>query len=480
LTIRPSDASAGTPFNEMYGADGSVRAPYRRVAEWLKGLSPATVKRKQQDAEMLFRRQGITFSVYGGDDGNERLIPFDLVPRVISAAEWRLLERGIEQRVRALNAFLLDIYHRQEIIRAGIVPADLILRNKAYVPEMIGHAPALNVYSHVVGVDIVRVSETEFYVLEDNLRTPSGVSYMLENRETMMHLFPELFAQHRVAPIGQYPERLLMTLQAVAPPACRGDPQVAVLTPGIHNSAYFEHAFLAGQMGVELVEGPDLFVDDGALYMRTTKGRERLDVIYRRIDDEYLDPLTFHRDSLLGVPGLFDLYRAGRVTIVNAPGSGIADDKAVYTYVPDIVRFYTGERPLLRNVPTWRCSIPEECRYVLEHLPTLVVKEVHGSGGYGMLVGPSAPRRAIEAFREKIRARPENYIAQPTLALSACPAHTKTGIAPRHVDLRPFVLLSDRVRIVPGGLTRVALRKGSLVVNSSQGGGTKDTWVLQD
>jgi uncharacterized circularly permuted ATP-grasp superfamily protein len=402
------------------------------------------------------------------------------VPRIISAQEWRHLERGIEQRVRALNAFLYDIYHRQEIIRAGRIPTDLVFGNEAYLPEMIGHNPPLNVYSHIIGVDLVRVGENEFYVLEDNLRTPSGVSYMLENRETMMHLFPELFARHRVAPVAQYPEMLLRTLQAVAPPACPGTPNVAVLTPGIYNSAFFEHSFLADQMGVELVEGRDLYVEDGYLYMRTTQGRERLDVIYRRLDDDFLDPLTFRPDSALGVAGLMDLYRAGRVTIVNAPGGGIADDKAIYSYVPDIVQFYTGQRPILQNVPTWRCSIPEELDYVLAHLPELVVKEVHGSGGYGMLIGPTASRREIETFRQKLRAKPSNYIAQPTLALSTCPALTQSGVAPRHVDLRPYVLVSDRVRLVPGGLTRVALKKGSLVVNSSQGGGTKDTWVLQD
>jgi uncharacterized circularly permuted ATP-grasp superfamily protein len=464
----------------MLDANGGIRPSYKQVAEWLSAQSKSSLKRKQQEAETLFRRLGITFSVYGTENALERLIPFDLVPRIISAAEWRLLERGIEQRVRALNAFLYDIYHRQEVIRAGRVPADLVLGNEAYLPEMIGHNPPLNVYSHIIGVDIVRVSEGEFYVLEDNLRTPSGVSYMLENRETMMHLFPELFASHRVAPIGQYPELLLRTLQAVAPPACEGDPGVAVLTPGIYNSAFFEHSFLADQMGVELVEGQDLFVEDGFLYMRTTQGRERLDVLYRRIDDAYLDPLSFNPHSTLGVAGLMDLYRAGRLTIVNAPGGGIADDKAVYAYVPEIIQFYTGQRPILQNVPTWRCSDPAELSHVLEHLPELVVKEVHGSGGYGMLVGPAASRRELELFREKLKARPANYIAQPTLALSTCPSVTQSGIAPRHVDLRPYVLVADRVRIVPGGLTRVALKKGSLVVNSSQGGGTKDTWVLQD
>jgi uncharacterized circularly permuted ATP-grasp superfamily protein len=480
VTVQSFDASSEKAFNEMLGADGEVRACYRMVADWLKGQANRDLKRKQQEAESLFRRLGITFSVYGSENALERLIPFDLVPRIISAAEWRLLERGIEQRVRALNAFLYDIYHRQEIIRAGRIPAELVLGNEAYVPEMIGHAPPLNVYSHIIGVDIVRVAENSFYVLEDNLRTPSGVSYMLENRETMMHLFPELFARHRVAPVSHYPEVLRQTLRAVAPPACESEPKLAVLTPGIHNSAYFEHSFLADQMGVELVEGQDLFIDDGFLYMRTTQGRERIDVLYRRVDDAFLDPLSFRPDSTLGVPGLMDLYRAGRVTIVNAPGAGIADDKGVYAYVPDIIHFYTGQKPILQNVPTWRCSVPSDLAYVMAHLPELVVKEVHGSGGYGMLVGPTSTRREIEAFREKLRRRPANYIAQPTLALSACPAFTQSGIAPRHVDLRPYVLVSDRVRLVPGGLTRVALKKGSLVVNSSQGGGTKDTWVLQD
>jgi uncharacterized circularly permuted ATP-grasp superfamily protein len=479
VNVQGFKTSAGGAFDEMWGADGKVRPPYAQVAEWLKAQSKPSLKWKQQEAESIFRRLGITFSVYGTENALERLIPFDLVPRIISAAEWRLLERGIEQRVRALNAFLYDIYHRQEILRAKRVPADLVLHNSAYLPEMIGHQPPLNVYSHIIGVDLVRVGESEFYVLEDNLRTPSGVSYMLENRETMMHLFPELFAQHRVAPIGHYPEMLRQTLQAVAP-QCDGDPKIAVMTPGIHNSAFFEHSFLADQMGMEIVEGQDLFVEDGHLYMRTTRGRERVDVLYRRIDDAFLDPLTFRPDSALGVAGLMDLYRAGRVTLVNAPGAGIADDKAVYTHVPDIIQFYTGQKPILRNVPTWRCSLPDELAYVSEHLSELVVKEVHGSGGYGMLVGPAASRREIERFREKIRARPANYIAQPTLALSTCPSFVNSGVAPRHVDLRPYVLVSDRVRLVPGGLTRVALKRGSLVVNSSQGGGTKDTWVLQD
>jgi uncharacterized circularly permuted ATP-grasp superfamily protein len=345
---------------------------------------------------------------------------------------------------------------------------------------MMGINPARGIYAHIIGIDIVRISENEFYVLEDNCRTPSGVSYMLEDRETMMHLFPELFAHQRVAPVENYPALLRKTLESVAPPSCEGEPTIVVLTPGIHNSAFFEHAFLADEMGAELCEGDDLFVMDGALYMRTTQAPKRVDVVYRRIDDAFLDPLTFRPDSAIGVPGLFDLYRAGKVTIVNAPGTGIADDKAIYTYLPDVIEFYTGEKPLLKNVPTWRCAEPQALKYVLDHLSELVVKEVHGSGGYGMLVGPTSSKKDIEAFRAKLKSNPKNYIAQPTLALSAVPTYTASGVAPRHVDLRPFVLSGDRVRVTPGGLTRVALKKGSLVVNSSQGGGTKDTWVLED
>lgn len=467
-------------FDEMIRPDGSIRPAYQKLSEWLGAQSRGLMAKKQEEAEAIFRRLGITFAVYGDSASNERLIPFDLIPRIISAKEWRFLERGIEQRVRALNAFLYDIYHRQEIIRAGRIPTELITRNEAFLPEMIGFDPPRKIYSHIIGTDIVRTGENEFFVLEDNLRTPSGVSYMLEDREAMMHLFPELFAAHRVAPVERYPELLRQTLESVAPAGCTGDPTIAVLTPGIYNSAFFEHSFLADQMGVELVQGSDLFVEDGALYMRTITGKEKIDVLYRRVDDAYLDPLTFRPDSSLGVPGLFDLYRAGRVTIVNAPGTGIADDKAVYAYVPDIIEFYTGQKPILQNVPTWRCAVKDECAHVLANLETLVVKEVHGSGGYGMLIGPHATKAERAAFAKKITAKPSNYIAQPTLSLSTCPSNVGKGSSPRHVDLRPFVLVGDRVRITPGGLTRVALKKGSLVVNSSQGGGTKDTWVLED
>ena len=469
-----------TIFNEMEGNTGATREPYARIEDWLKTLSRADVDRALREAEAIFRRQGITFAVYGDNQASERLIPFDIIPRVFAAAEWRKLSAGIEQRVRALNAFIHDLYHRQEILRAGRIPHEFIIQNEAFVPEMVGVVPSRGIYAHIIGIDIVRVAENEFYVLEDNCRTPSGVSYMLEDREAMMYLFPDLFAQQRVAPVENYPAMLRQTLESVAPPACKDEPTVVILTPGIHNSAFFEHAFLADEMGVELCEGGDLFVEDGYLYMRTTQEPKRVDVVYRRIDDAYLDPLTFRHDSAIGVPGLFDLYRAGRVTLVNAPGTGIADDKSIYTYIPEVIEFYTGEKPLLKNVPTWRCGDPKQLSYVLDHLPELVVKEVHGSGGYGMLVGPTSSKKEIEAFRARLKARPKNYIAQPTLSLSTVPTFTNSGVAPRHVDLRPFVLSGDKVRVTPGGLTRVALKKGSLVVNSSQGGGTKDTWVLED
>ncbi|MDB5535327.1 MAG: hypothetical protein JWP26_2726 [Devosia sp.] len=469
-----------TPFDEMHNADGSVREPYRALAQWLDEQPDKALTLMQSDAEAIFRKLGITFAVYGSEEGTEKVIPFDVIPRIISAMEWRKLSKGIEQRVRALNAFLYDIYHRQEILKAGRIPEKLILQNSAFCPEMMGLEPARGVYAHIIGTDIVRVGPDEFYVLEDNLRTPSGVSYMLEDREAMMQLAPDLFSRIKVAPVENYPENLRRTLESVAPAGVSGTPNIAVLTPGIYNSAYFEHSFLADQMGAQLCEGPDLFVDGGKVYMRTTTGPERVDVIYRRIDDDYIDPLTFRPDSMLGVPGLFNAYRAGNVTLVNAPGTGIADDKAVYTYVPEIIEFYLGEKALLNNVPTYNCVDEEERNWVLANIADLVVKEVHGSGGYGMMVGPTSTKAQHAEFKRKIEARPDNYIVQPTLALSTCPTYVNAGIAPRHVDLRPYVLMGEEVRITPGGLTRVALKKGSLVVNSSQGGGTKDTWVLED
>ncbi|MEO1701586.1 MAG: circularly permuted type 2 ATP-grasp protein [Pseudomonadota bacterium] len=469
-------------FDEMYEADGSARAPYALYNQWLENEDIKRLLKKSAEAEAFFRRTGITFNVYGMQEADERLIPFDIVPRIISGAEWRRLERGIEQRVRAINAFLHDIYHRQEILRAGRVPAELIANNEAFLPQMIGVTPPGGIYTHIVGTDLVRTGPNDFYVLEDNARTPSGVSYMLENRETMLQMFPELFVRKKVRDVSRYPDMLLRSLAAAAPPASTGsDPVVAVLTPGIHNSAYFEHAFLADQMGVELVEGNDLRVVDGRIAMRTTLGYEAVDVLYRRVDDDFLDPLNFNPVSQLGVAGILDVYRAGGITIANAPGTGIADDKAIYSYMPEIVEFYTGEKAILKNVPTWRCSEPDALSYVLDNLEELVVKEVHGSGGYGMLVGPAASKKEIKAFRDKLKTKPANYIAQPTLALSTAPILTKKGLAPRHLDLRPFVLVSPQgVSLTPGGLTRVALKAGSLVVNSSQGGGTKDTWVLEE
>jgi uncharacterized circularly permuted ATP-grasp superfamily protein len=469
-------------FDEMTGVNGDdIRAPYTDFNAWFDGEDPARLRKKQREAEDLFRLTGITFNVYGRAAASERLIPFDIVPRIISGREWARLSRGIEQRVRAINAFLYDIYHRQEIVRAGRLPAEMIAKNAAFLPQMMGVSPAGGVYTHIVGIDLVRTGPDEFYVLEDNARTPSGVSYMLENRETMLQMFPELFARNRVLPVSNYPKMLRRSLAACAPAATSDKPTVAVLTPGIYNSAYYEHSFLADKMGVELVEGHDLRVVDGRVAMRTTEGYKAIDVLYRRVDDDYLDPLNFNPDSQLGVPGIMDVYKAGGITIANAPGTGIADDKAIYSYMPDIVEFYTGEKAILQNVPTWRCSESDSLSYVLDNLSELVVKEVHGSGGYGMLIGPTATKKDIEMFRRKLKARPSNYIAQPTLSLSTVPIFTRSGLAPRHVDLRPFVLVSpDRIDITPGGLTRVALKKGSLVVNSSQGGGTKDTWVLEE
>src|SRR5918994_1818368 len=464
-------------YDEMRAADGEVRAHFRALADWLAETPAERVAEKRREADLLFHRVGITFAVYGDNAGAERLIPFDTIPRVIPKAEWNELAKGLRQRVAALNRFLHDIYHGQEILKAGVIPAEQVLTNDAYQVSMLGLELPNRVYSHVAGIDLVRHEDGRYYVLEDNLRTPSGVSYMLENRKMMMRLFPELFARQHVLPVDHYPDLLVKTLRAAAPPAA-SDPVVAVLTPGQHNSAYFEHAFLAQQMGVELVEGSDLFVKDGFVHMRTTSGPQRLDVIYRRIDDSFLDPLAFRHDSLLGVPGLLSVYRAGNVALANAIGTGVADDKSTYPYVPEMIRFYLHEEPILQNVPTWQCKRAQDLEYVLEKMDDLVVKEVQGSGGYGMLVGPAAKKAEIESFRARIRANPANYIAQPTLALSTCPTFVENGIAPRHVDLRPYVLSGKELKLVPGGLTRVALREGSLVVNSSQGGGTKDTWVV--
>jgi uncharacterized circularly permuted ATP-grasp superfamily protein len=472
--------AARTAFDELWGTSRgkSARAGFEPLADWLADTLPGELDRRQQAAEAAFRQLGITFSVYGQEDAAERIIPFDIVPRIFAADEWERLAEGLEQRVRAINAFIEDVYGARRIIADGVIPADIVLGNVQFCIPVAGARPPHGIYAHICGIDLVRTGPGDFFVLEDNARTPSGVSYMLENREAMLRLCPELFDILPVRPVDTYPDLLRETLYSVAPRGSR-EPVCVLLTPGHHNSAFYEHSFLADNMGIELVEGSDLEVDDDIVWMRTIDGRVRVDVIYRRIDDAFLDPLFFRPDSMLGVPGLLAAYLAGNVTLVNAPGTGIADDKAIYSYMPEIVRYYSGEEAKLPNVETWRCREPEALKYTLEHLGEMVVKLVDGSGGYGMLVGPTATKAEIEKFRAALKAEPHRYIAQPTLALSTVPTLTDTGIVPRHVDFRPFVLSGARdVNIVPGGLTRVALTEGSLVVNSSQGGGTKDSFIL--
>ena len=480
---------SGPMFDEMNLSAEKVREHYQGYQRWLSRQPGEAMQARRTEAEMIFRRVGITFAVYGDKDeegsGTERLIPFDLIPRIIPTHEWASLEKGLVQRVTALNRFIHDVYHGQAILKAGVIPSEQIFQNSQFRPEMIGVDVPGNIYSHISGIDIVRApvagdasGAADYYVLEDNLRVPSGVSYMLEDRKMMMRLFPELFREHRVAPVAHYPDLLLETLRASAPPAT-ADPTVVVLTPGMYNSAYFEHAFLAQQMGVELVEGQDLFVKDNFVYMRTTRGPKQVDVIYRRVDDNFMDPLAFRRTSTLGCAGLLNVYRSCNVALCNAIGTGVADDKSIYPYVPRMIEFYLGEKPILKNVPTYMCRDPDDLKYTLANLKDLVVKEVHGAGGYGMLVGPASTKAEIENFRAALIANPAGYIAQPTLSLSTCPTYVDSGIAPRHIDLRPFVLSGKEVQMVPGGLTRVALKDGSLVVNSSQGGGTKDTWILE-
>ncbi|MCG8709894.1 circularly permuted type 2 ATP-grasp protein [Brenneria sp. 4F2] len=464
-------------YDEMLSAQGEQRQHYNSYWQWLQQTDQQAIRHKKEQAELLFHRVGITFNVYGEEGGTERLIPFDSVPRIIPAHEWRQLDLGIRQRVQALNAFLYDIYHQQHILKAGIIPSEQVLANEQYQPCMQGVSLHNHTYAHITGIDMVRNSDGNYYVLEDNLRTPSGVSYMLENRKMMMRLYPDLFARQHIAPVERYPSYLLQTLREST---LVDDPTVVVMTPGRFNSAYFEHSFLAQQMGVELVESADMFVKEGALYMRTTEGPCRVDVIYRRVDDAFLDPLAFRSDSMLGVPGLLSVYRAGGVVLANAIGTGVADDKSIYPYVPEMIRFYMSEEPILGNIPTWQCRDPKALSHVLANLASMVVKEVHGAGGYGMLVGPRATRQEIEDFRRRLLANPHNYIAQETLALSTCPTFVEDGLAPRHIDLRPFALSGEEIRLIPGGLTRVALTEGSLVVNSSQGGGTKDTWVMEE
>ncbi len=465
-------------YDEMFVSAGVARPHYQDLHRMLAGMTGADFAERRRAADAAFLYQGITFTVYGQDEGIERIFPFDLVPRIIPAHEWARLERGLTQRVTALNQFLYDIYHEQRIVREKVVPAELVFSARHFRREMMQITPARGVYAHVVGTDIVRGGDGEYYVLEDNLRSPSGVSYMLENREVMKRTFPEFFARQGVQPVEHYPQELLKTLRSVAPQGF-SDATVVLLTPGIYNSAYFEHTFLARQMGIEIVEGRDLIAHNNKIYMRTTRGLQLVDVIYRRIDDDFLDPLAFRKDSSLGVAGLLNAYQAGNVTLANAIGTGVADDKAIYAFVPDMIRYYLSEEPALNNVPTYVGLRQDDCRYMLEHIDQLVVKAVNESGGYGMLIGPHSTRAEQDAFRDKIRANPRNYIAQPTLALSRHPTLLDSELYGCHIDLRPYTLYGDRISVVPGGLTRVALRKGSLVVNSSQGGGSKDTWVLR-
>jgi uncharacterized circularly permuted ATP-grasp superfamily protein len=475
------DSMAKRAFDEIggHGSAGTARAEFSRLARWMADTPSEEMARRQASAEATFRQLGITFAVYGDEDAAERIIPFDIIPRVFTASEWTRLSAGLVQRVEAINAFLTDIYSKRRILDEGLLPAEIILTNPQFRPEIVGSAPPHNIWSHICGIDLVRTGPDDFWVLEDNARTPSGVSYMLENREAMIRLCPELFRQYHVRPVDSYGDMLLEMLRSVAPSSAGSDPVCVILTPGRFNSAYYEHSFLADSLGIELVEAADLEVDDDIVWMRTITGRVRVDVIYRRVDDDFIDPLVFRPDSMLGVPGLIAAYRRGNVAIVNAPGTGIADDKAIYSYMPDIVRFYSGQEPLLPIVETWRCREPQALTYVLDHLSELVVKLVDGSGGYGMLVGPTSTKAQIEDFRAALIAEPHRYIAQPTLPLSTVPTLTDQGIAPRHVDFRPFILTgTNGVKIVPGGLTRVALKHGSLVVNSSQGGGTKDSFVL--
>jgi len=464
-------------FDEVFEPSGQPRAHYRGLLSVLRGFTPAEVQRRERLQRLSLMNQGITFTVYGEREGIERIFPFDFVPRVIPTAEWQKVERGLVQRVTAINHFLLDIYQEQRCLRDGIVPAELVYSRREYKRELLGVVPPRQIFTHVVGTDLVRDDRGEYLVLEDNCRCPSGVSYVLENRNLLHRVFPELFRSYPVRPVKDYPQSLLEALSAIAPRMSQ-QPVVVVLTPGIYNSAYFEHSFLAREMGVPLVEGRDLVVEDNALFMRTTRGKERVDVLYRRVDDDFLDPLAFRRDSALGVPGLVNAYRAGNVAIANAPGAGVADDKAIYAYVPDLIRYYLAEEPLLPQIPTYLGSRPEDLRYMKQHAAELVIKTTGDSGGYGMLMGPFATRREIEEYVAKLGASPAHHIAQPLIELSCHPTYVEGGFEPRRIDLRPFVLYGDRIRVLPGGLTRVALRAGSYVVNSSQGGGSKDTWVL--
>lgn len=477
--MKPLQYDAGEFFDEMYGESGQPRAAAKHLARNLESLPEGELVDRQRSADRALIQMGITFNVYGEGEGVEKTLPFDLVPRIVAATEWDRIERGLRQRIYALNLFLEDIYHDQKIVKDGIVPRHVIESSKGFRQQCIGLKPPRGIWCHITGTDLVRHRDGQIYVLEDNLRCPSGVSYVLENRHLMKSLFPEVFAASRIRPVASYPIRLRDMLEYLAPDGVTS-PRVVVLTPGMFNSAYFEHSFLAQQMGVELVEGGDLVVSEGYVWMRTTRGLEKVDVIYRRIDDDFMDPEAFRPDSMLGVPGLMQVYKAGRVALANAPGGGVADDKVVYAYVPRIIKYYTGQDAILPNVPTYICEEEKDMAYVLEHLSELVVKAANESGGYGMLIGPHSTQQEQDKFAALIRANPRNYIAQPTLSLSRVPTIVGDHLEGRHVDLRPYILYGKDIFVLPGGLTRVALKKGSLVVNSSQGGGTKDTWVLAD
>ncbi|MEE4135788.1 MAG: circularly permuted type 2 ATP-grasp protein [Desulforhopalus sp.] len=471
------DYDPGDFFDELFAADGTPRPGAKLLVEKIESLPPGDLAMRQKAAEALLLKMGITFNVYGRQEGTEKIFPFDIIPRIVAEEDWQQIESGLKQRIYALNAFLQDVYNDQKILKDRVVPAELVLSSRTYRPECEGFTPPRGIWCHVTGTDLVRDRDGRFYVLEDNLRCPSGVSYVLENRQVLKRTFPQVFAASRVRPVDDYPSKLLEALEYLAPEHVQS-PTIGVLTPGIYNSAYFEHSFLSQQMGVELVEGQDLVVADGFVHMLTTKGLKRVDVLYRRLDDDFIDPEVFRPDSLLGVPGLMGVYKAGRVAMANAPGTGIADDKVIYAYVPQIIKYYTGEEPILPNVPTWICGNPQDRAYVLAHLDELVVKAANESGGYGMLIGPHATAAERKEFAAKISAEPRNYMAQPTLALSRVPTIVGNRIEGRHVDLRPYVLFGEEIYVQPGGLTRVALTKDSLVVNSSQGGGSKDTWVL--
>jgi uncharacterized circularly permuted ATP-grasp superfamily protein len=466
-------------FDEMFAEDGSPRAVAKPLVKIIGSLADGELLRRQQTAERSLLQMGITFNVYGNHAGTEKIFPFDLVPRIVSAAEWTRLERGLKQRIKALNLFIDDLYHDQKIIRDGIIPEEIILSAKSFRKQCVGMDPPRGIWCHITGTDLVRHRDGQVYVLEDNLRCPSGVSYVLENRQVMKRTFPQVFEASRIRPVSDYPSRLRDMLEYLLPDGVEM-PRVVLLTPGIYNAAYFEHSFLAQQMGIELVEGRDLVVSDDYVWMRTTKGFERVDVIYRRIDDDFLDPKSFREDSILGVPGLMEVYKAGHVALVNAPGTGIVDDKVVYAYVPQVVKYYLNEEIIIPNVPTYICAEKDDLKYVLEHIGELVVKAANESGGYGMLVGPHSTKEQQADFAKRIAANPRNYIAQPTLSLSRVPTIIDGHFEGRHVDLRPYILYGQDIYVLPGGLTRVALKKGSLVVNSSQGGGSKDTWVLTD